>query len=293
MTAVRPASPPRPPDPLGHRVRRWAGVATRVVFLGLVALAIVVPLVYAAVSGLRDTGQIRNRPVDLPSDWFPHKYVEILTGEMYWRQLFNSVVVAGITTAIVVGLAAMAAFAFARLSFPGKEKLYTLFVLGLLFPVAIAILPLFILVRQLGLMDNPLGVALPLAAFGLPLTVVILRPFFRAIPVELEDAARIDGCSTFGFFRRIVLPLSKPALATVSVLAIVGAWNAFLLPLVVFSSQGQWTLPLGVMNFSTQYTSDTARVLAYTTLSMVPALLFYVVAERQIVSGLTAGSVKG
>jgi raffinose/stachyose/melibiose transport system permease protein len=111
--------------------------------------------------------------------------------------------------------------------------------------------------------------------------------------VELEDAARIDGCSTFGFFRRIVLPLSKPALATVSVLAIVGAWNAFLLPLVVFSSQEQWTLPLGVMNFSTQYTSDTARVLAYTTLSMVPALLFYVVAERQIVSGLTAGSVKG
>jgi raffinose/stachyose/melibiose transport system permease protein len=261
--------------------------------MGAVALAIIVPLVYAAVSGLRDTGQIRNRPVDLPNDWFPHKYVEILTGEMYWRQLFNSVVVAGITTAIVVGLAAMAAFAFARLSFPGKEKLYTLFVLGLLFPVAIAILPLFILVRQLGLLDNPLGVALPLAAFGLPLTVVILRPFFRAIPVELEDAARIDGCSTFGFFRRIVLPLSKPALATVSVLAIVGAWNAFLLPLVVFSSQGQWTLPLGVMNFSTQYTSDTARVLAYTTLSMVPALLFYVVAERQIVSGLTAGSVKG
>jgi raffinose/stachyose/melibiose transport system permease protein len=293
MTAVTPATPPRAPDPLGHRVRRWSGVATRVLFLGAVALAIMIPLVYAAVSGLRDTGQIRNRPVDLPADWFPHKYVEILTGEMYWRQLFNSVVVAGITTAVVVGLAAMAAFAFARLSFPGKEKLYTLFVLGLLFPVAIAILPLFILVRQLGLLDNPLGVALPLAAFGLPLTVVILRPFFRAIPVELEDAARIDGCSTFGFFRRIVLPLSKPALATVSVLAIVGAWNAFLLPLVVFSSQEQWTLPLGVMNFSTQYTSDTARVLAYTTLSMVPALLFYVVAERQIVSGLTAGSVKG
>ena len=124
---------------------------------------------------------------------------------------------------MVVTLAALAAFAFARMSFPGREKLYTLFVLGLLFPVAIAILPLFILVRQLRLLDNPLGVALPQAAFGLPLTIVILRPFFQAIPLELEDAARIDGCTTFGFFRRIVLPLSKPALATVSVLAIVGA----------------------------------------------------------------------
>jgi raffinose/stachyose/melibiose transport system permease protein len=258
-----------------------------------VAAAIVIPLAYAAISGLRDTGEIRNRPVALPADWFPHKYVEILTSEMYWRELFNSVVVATITTLLVVGLAALAAFAFARISFPGREQLYTLFVLGLLFPVAIAILPLFILVRQLGLLDNPLGVALPQAAFGLPLTIVILRPFFRAIPVELEDASRIDGCTTFGFFRRIVLPLSRPALATVAVLAIVGSWNAFLLPLIIFSTADQWTLPLGVMNFSTQYTSDTARVLAFTTLSMVPALIFYVIAERQIVSGLTAGAVKG
>lgn len=283
----------RPSSAPGPLLARLAGVTVRYAFLGLVAAAIIVPLAYAAVSGLRDTGEIRNRPVALPSDWFPHKYIEILSSRMYWQELLNSVVVAAITTLLVVGLAAMAAFAFARLSFPGREKLYTLFVLGLLFPVAIAILPLFILVRQLGLLDNPLGVALPQAAFGLPLTIVILRPFFRAIPVELEDAARIDGCSVPGFFWRVVLPLSRPALATVAVVAIVGSWNAFLLPLVIFSSSDQWTLPLGVMNFSTQYTSDTARVLALTTLSMVPALLFYVVAERQIVGGLTAGAVKG
>jgi raffinose/stachyose/melibiose transport system permease protein len=282
-----------PSAPVEHRLAHVLGTSLRVAVMFVVAAAIVVPLVYAVIGGLRDTGEIRNRPVALPSDWFPHKYLEILGSETYWRELFNSVIVATITTLIVVGLAAMAAFAFARMTFPGKEKLYTLFVLGLLFPVAIAILPLFILVRQLGLLDSPLGVALPLAAFGLPLTIVILRPFFRAIPVELEDAARIDGCSAFGFFWRIVLPLSRPALATVAVLAIVGAWNAFLLPLVVFSSSDQWTLPLGVMNFSTQYTSDTARVLAFTTLSLVPALIFYVIAERQIVGGLTAGAVKG
>lgn len=282
-----------PPTPVAQRLRRAGGISLRVVLMFMVAAAIIVPLGYAAIGGLRDTGEIRNRPVALPSDWFPHKYIEILGSGTYWRELLNSIIVATITTLIVVGLAALAAFAFARLTFPGREKLYTLFVLGLLFPVAIAILPLFILVRQLGLLDSPLGVALPQAAFGLPLTIVILRPFFRAIPVELEDAARIDGCSVFGFFWRIVLPLSRPALATVAVLAIVGSWNAFLLPLVVFSSSEQWTLPLGVMNFSTQYTSDTARVLAFTTLSMVPALIFYVIAERQIVGGLTAGAVKG
>ena len=117
--------------------------------------------------------------------------------------------------------ASLAAFVFARIAFRGREALYTLFTLGLLFPSAVAILPLYILVRELGLSGNPLGVALPQAAFGLPLTIVILRPFFRSIPAELEDAARIDGCSTFGFFWRVLLPLARPALATVTVLAIV------------------------------------------------------------------------
>jgi raffinose/stachyose/melibiose transport system permease protein len=138
-----------------------------------------------------------------------------------------------------------------------------------------------------------LGVAIPTAAFGLPLTIIILRPFFRAIPTELEDAARIDGCTTFGFFWRILLPLSRPALATVTVLAIVTSWNSFFLPLLVFQGAEQWTLPLGVMNFSSDHSSDWAKILAFTSLSMIPAILFYAVAERHIVSGLTSGAVKG
>jgi raffinose/stachyose/melibiose transport system permease protein len=136
-------------------------------------------------------------------------------------------------------------------------------------------------------------VALPLAAFGIPLTIIILRPFFRSIPVELEDAAAIDGCSRFGFFWRVLLPLSRPALATVAILALVGAWNAFLLPLLVLGKPDQWPLPLGVFNFSSQYSQDVAGILAYTSLSMIPALVFYVFAERQLIGGLTAGAVKG
>ena len=146
----------------------------------------------------------------------------------------------------MVPLAALAAFVFARFAFRGREVLYTFFTLGLLFPVAVAILPIFIMVRNLGLLDNPLGVALPQAAFGLPMTIVILRPFFHSFPNELQDAAAIDGCGPFRFFWRILLPLSRPVLATVAVLAIVGSWNAFLLPLVVLTDADNWTLPLGV-----------------------------------------------
>jgi raffinose/stachyose/melibiose transport system permease protein len=162
-----------------------------------------------------------------------------------------------------------------------------------LFPVAVAILPLYLLIRTLGLLDTPLGVALPQAAFGIPVSIVILRPFFRSIDADLEDAAAIDGCSRFGFFWRVLLPLSRPALATVAVLAIIGSWNAYLLPLLVLNDPESWTLPIGVASFSTQYSRDTAQILAYTALSMLPALAFYAIAERHIVSGLTSGAVKG
>ncbi len=137
----------------------------------------------------------------------------------------------------MVVVSALAAYVFARFAFRGREALFTLFALGLLFPAAVAILPLYILLRTIGLLDNPLGVALPEAAFGIPLTIIILRPFFRSIPVELEDAAAIDGCSRFGFFWRVLLPLSRPALATVAILALVGSWNAFLLPLLILGGQ--------------------------------------------------------
>ena len=126
-----------------------------------------------------------------------------------------------------------------------------------MFPFAVAILPLFILLRELDLLDNPLGVILPQAAFGLPITIIILRSFFRTIPAEIEEAAILDGCSRYGFFWRVLLPMARPALATVSVLAIVGSWNNFFLPLVVFNEPSLWTLPLGVQQFQDQYSADT------------------------------------
>ena len=275
------------------RARRTGEVILRYAVLLGVAAAVITPVVYAALGGFRDAPQLAANPVGLPDPWVWSNYTDSLTSMSFWVQLLNSTIVAGLSTIVVVLFAALAAFVIARRQFPGREIAYTLFTLGLLFPVTVAILPLLILVRDLGLLNNPLGLALPEAAFALPLTIIILRPFFRSIPKELEDAAAMDGCGPLGFFFRILLPLAKPALVTVAVLALVSSWNQFLLPLVMLSDADHWTLPLGVTNFSTQYTTDTARILAYTTLALVPALAFYLVAERQLVGGLTAGSVKG
>ena len=194
--------------------------------------------------------------------------------------------IAILTTALVLPAASLAAFVIARYPFRGREFAYGLFTLGLLFPIAVAILPLFVMLRQVGLLSTPLGVALPQAAFGLPIAIVIMRPFFRAIPKELQDAAALDGCGPLRFYWSIMLPLSRPVLSTVAVLSIVGSWNAFFLPLLVLIDPDQQTLPIGVNNISTQYSTDFALVLAYTTLSMIPALLFYALAERQIIGGL-------
>ncbi|GAA2288226.1 carbohydrate ABC transporter permease [Nonomuraea roseoviolacea subsp. roseoviolacea] len=259
----------------------------------IVGAFILVPIVYALLGGFKSTDQLSTNPFGLPDPWVTENYTQVLGSGSFWRQLWNSTFIAVATTAIVVLLSAMAAYVFARFAFRGRELLFTVFTVGLMFPFAVAILPIFVMLRTLGLLDNPLGVILTQAAFGLPLTIIILRGFFRSVPGEIEEAATIDGCTPFGFFWRILLPMARPALATVSVLAVVGSWNNFMLPLVIFSDEAAWTLPLGVQQFQGQYTSDIARVLAYLVLAMLPALGFYAVAERHLIGGLTAGATKG
>jgi raffinose/stachyose/melibiose transport system permease protein len=261
--------------------------------VALVVLAvIIIPLTFSILGGFRTNLQLVEDPVGLPNPWVGENYTAILTSGAFWRQVRNSTVIALLTVLLVVPAASLAAFVIARYVFRGRELVYGLFTLGLLFPVAVAILPLFIMLRQIGLLSNPLGVALPQAAFGLPIAIIVMRPFFRAIPNELQDAAAIDGCGPFRLYWSIMLPLSRPVLSTIAVIAIVGSWNAFFLPLLVLVDPSQHTLPIGVNNISAQYSTDYARVLAYTSLAMIPALLFYAIAERQIIGGLTAGAVK-
>jgi raffinose/stachyose/melibiose transport system permease protein len=271
--------------------RVLTGLALYLVVLAVLA-AVIIPLTFSVLGGFRTSLQLAADPVALPDPWVWENYRSILTDPAFWRQVRNSTVIALLTVAFVVPTASLAAYVIARYSFKGRELVYGLFTLGLLFPVAVAILPLFITLRDLGLLSNPLGVALPQAAFGLPIAIVIMRPFFRAIPMELQDAAAIDGCGPFRLYWSIMLPLSRPVLSTIAVITIVSSWNAFFLPLLVLVDPSQHTLPIGVNNISTQYSTDYARVLAYTSLAMIPALFFYAIAERQIIGGLTAGAVK-
>lgn len=260
---------------------------------GIVALIVLVPLVAAAVNGFKTNADLLLHPFGLPREWVWENYSSVLQNQAFWRQLFNSTVVMAATATSVVALASMAAFVFARMQFRGREVLFNFFTLGLLFPIAVAILPLYISLRQANLVDTLWGVILPQVAFGLPGNILILRGFFTTVPRELDEAAAMDGCSPVGFFLRILLPLMRPALAAVVVLTMVASWNNFFLPLLVINSEQLYTLPLGIQQFQGQFGTEWNRVLAFVSLSLVPTIGFYLLAERQIVAGLTAGAVKG
>jgi raffinose/stachyose/melibiose transport system permease protein len=269
----------------------WSQPFVYVVALALVGIT-VVPVAYIWVNGFRSTPQINNDPSGWPDPWLFSNYWTVLSTEQFWQQVGNSTIIALGTTFGVMLLGMLAAFVIARYEFWGRNALYSLFTAGLLFPITVAILPLYLMLQALHLIDTLPGVIIPQIAFALPVTVIILVPFLRAIPGELEDAAYIDGTSRFGFFWRILLPLSGPGLVTVGVLAFVASWNAYLLPLLLLYNPANRTLPLGVQLFSTDHSQDTALVLAFTTLAMLPAIVFFTIAQRQIVGGLT-GAVKG
>lgn len=273
-------------------------------FVYLVALIFVVmslaPVMFVVLGGFRDNVQLTLDPAGMPDPWVLGNYSEILFGArapLFWGQVLASSVVALTTTAMVVMLGVSVSFVIARFEdFRGRGVLYAVFAAGLMFPATIAILPLAVMMQWFGLFGSWWGVILPQVAFALPTTVIILTPFLKAIPQELEEAAAIDGTTRTGFFFRILLPLSRPGMVTVGVLAFIGSWNAYMLPLFVLgvggASPDRHTLPLGVQMFSTQYSANTAGVMAFTTLAVIPALLFFLAMEKQIVNGLS-GAVKG
>lgn len=269
----------------------WGSPA--VYFIALLAIALMLgPVLYIIIGGFRTNSEITVDPSGLPVSWNPQNYVDVLTSGLFWNEVLNSTVVGLATTAGAVVLGLMASYVIARYNFVGRGALYALFAAGLMFPITVAITPLYIVVRNLGLMNSLPGVILPQIAFALPTTIIILVPFLKAIPDEIQEAAYIDGCGRLSFFWRMVLPLAVPGVITVAILAFIGSWNGYLLPLFILNDESTFTLPLGVQAFSSQYSVDTAKVLAFTSLSMLPALVFFSLFERRIVGGLT-GAVKG
>lgn len=275
----------------GEPAPRWGSPLTYLIAVVLIALCIG-PVLYIILGGFRTNSQITVDPAGFPNPWNVGNYAQVLKSEMFWQQFGNSLFVALFTTVGVVALGLAASYVLARYRFHGRGALYTLFAAGLMFPMTVAITPLYLLLKSFGLIDSLWGLVLPQIAFGLPTTVIILVPFLAAIPRELEEAAYIDGASRLGFFFRMVLRLSMPGVITVGILSFIGSWNSYLLPLFVLGDHSRYTLPLGVQAFSSEHSVDTAAVLAFTSLSMIPSLIFFSLFERRIVGGLT-GAVKG
>ena len=190
-------------------------------------------------------------------------------------------------------VASMAAFVFAHIRFFGSGMLLSYLTMGLLFPAATAILPIFIKVRDLGLLDTYLGVVLPQVAFALAMSILLLRRFFKDLPDELLEAALVDGCSYVRFYRYVTLPLSLPILATVGTIVFVHSWNSYLIPLVMLNSDSMYPWPLGIMVYQGEYSTEWHLILAFITLTILPTVVLFLFAQKYIVAGLTAGAVKG
>jgi len=266
--------------------------------LVIATILIFIPIVILLFGSVKTTGQMYSHPYDIPNPPHWENIINILSTPSFWGMMRNSLIVMVSTTTATVIISAMVAFVLARLEFRGKNFVFNLFTLGLMFPINVAILPVYFVLRQLTqlglpLIDTLLGIVLVQTAFQLSGNIMILKGFFTAVPTELQDAAYIDGCTNFDFFWRIMLPLVKPSLAAVAALVMIVSWNDLLVPLVVLNSNELWTLTLGTMQFQGQWGQDLALVSAFVALSSIPTIIFYFFAEKQIVAGLTAGAVKG
>ncbi len=291
---------PSPSLPTASRARGVRSARLRVLVmlatyaaLTLMALVILVPLLATLLGGFKTLGELRVNPVGLPQAWQWDNYLDILGSARYWRLLGNSLLIAGATAFLTLLCGSMAAFTFAHVRFFGRELLLNYFLLGLMFPAATAVLPLFIQIRDFGLLDTYWGVILPETAFGLAMSILLFRDFFRAVPKDLFEAAFVDGCGYIRFFFHMTLPLSRPILATVGIFAFVRSWNHYLLPLILLNSDSKYPWPLGIMVYQGEYSTEWQLILAFVTLTILPAVIVFFAAQKHIISGLTAGAVKG
>ncbi|HTJ57726.1 MAG TPA: carbohydrate ABC transporter permease [Devosiaceae bacterium] len=259
----------------------------------IVAAVVIIPLLTTALGGFKTLADLRGDPFGLPANWQWSNYGDIIFSQRYWLQMGNSLLIAVLTVVLTLLVASMAAFTFAHVKFFGSGFLLNYFLLGLMFPAATAILPLFIRIRDLGLLDTYWGVALPQVAFGLGMSILLFRNYFRNLPTELFDAAFVDGCGYLRFFWYISLPLSRPIVATVGIISFVGSWNSYILPLIMLNSESKYPWPLGIMVYKGEFATDWQLVLAFITLTILPTIVAFFLAQRHIIAGLTAGAVKG
>lgn len=257
------------------------------------ALLILGPLAIMLLSGFKTTREIFQHPFGLPQEWRVENFARVWVEARFALYFRNSIVVTVVSVALIVALGAMAGYALGRFRFRGNDLLYLYFLSGLMLPVRLGIIPLFILMRNLHMLDSLWSLIFIYAATGLPSAVFILTGFFRTLPADLDNAARIDGAGEWRIFSRVMLPLVRPALVIVLIYNLIPIWNDFFFPLVFIQSDHRKTLPLGMTAFFGQYYTDWATLFAGLTLAALPVIALYVLLSGHFIRGLTAGAVKG
>jgi raffinose/stachyose/melibiose transport system permease protein len=265
--------------------RNWVGGVLSWVWLAVVLL----PIYYIVITSVTRQGEYYTRnPLLPPADPTLAPYGQVFSSG-FFLYFFNSVVVTLVSVAVIVAICLPAAFTIVRSQSRFVRATYSLFLLGLAIPLQATIVPLFFMLNNVGLYDTLWAIILPSIAFAIPITVLIFVNFLRDIPEELFEAMRVEGASNWRILVTLVLPLARPAIATVTIYDALQVWNGFLLPLVLTQSDSKRLLPLALWNFQGQFSVDVPATLAAVVLSALPILVLYVLARRQLISGLTAG----
>lgn len=250
------------------------------------------PIAIMVLNSFKTNAEIFTKPFALPDFANVGNFVTIWTSTNFVRYLFNSFLVTGSSLALILVLGTMAAYAVARYEFFGSAFVLLFFIAGLTVPLKLAIIPLFILMRNLGILDNQLSLICVYVAMGLPSTVFIMTGFIRTLPRELEDAARMDGANELLIMVKVMLPLARPALVIAAIQNAVPIWNDFFFPLVFIQNDDLKTLPQGLTTFMGEYNTQWGVLFAGLTLSAAPIVILYIFLSRQFISGMTQGAIK-
>lgn len=270
-------------------------ITTRIVsyvIMLLVFFVVAYPLFWMFMTSLKEQWEIFDNPFALPSSLNFSNYVKAWTAGDFNLFFLNSVIITVPSVIAVVFVSALAGYAFARFKFKGSRFLYIFFLIGIMVPPQAVIIPAFIIVSRLGLMNNYLALIFTYLSWC-PIGIFILTTFFRSLPLEIEDAAKVDGASPLDIFWRIAMPLAKPALATVAIFYFVFVWNDFLYPLLYLQQDTMSTIPMGLMLFNGRYRVDWGMQNAALSIAVLVPLIFYMIFQDKFVKGLTAGAVKG
>lgn len=263
------------------------------IFLFLLFVYSLYPLIWQILASLRTNADLFLNPWGFPDKVIGDNYLKVWSVSAIPQYFWNSIFVSVVSVILILIISSMAAYALSRLNFPGINVIF-LVLLSLYFvPQHIALIPLLIIFKTLGISNSPWALILPYVAFAVPFSTIIIRSFILGLPQELLDAAMVDGASKVGVFFRIVLPVIRPVLAVITVVQFVTSWNEFLFALVFLHSREVKTLPIGLMDFVGEYFSDWTAIAAALTIATIPVLVVYILFRNQIISGMTAGSIKG